>query len=406
MKTLPLKELKVVDLSRVLAGPLCTMMLADLGAHVLKVERPRTGDDTRGWGPPFADDGQSAYFRSVNRNKLSVALDLDEEADADRLRTLIADCDVVVENFLPGALARKGIDALSMLAAHPRLVWCSISGFGPLSQRPGYDFVVQAESGWMSITGPADGAPHKVGVALADVIAGKDAAAAILAALIGRDHLAVRERHLHIALRDSATAALVNVAQNALVTGDEPLRWGNAHPNLVPYQLFDASDRAIVLAVGSEAQWEGCVRALALNGGDLPEAHADALRHADEDRVERAHGGVPTERFARWRTNAGRVGDRERLVAELARTLASRPAHVWMQRLAAEGVPCGLVLSVREALESVSADAVTGVAPAAGGTVRTPPPQLDEHGALVRARGWAAFDVTMPPVRTTARVTL
>ncbi len=397
--TLPLKRLKVVDLSRVLAGPLCTMMLADLGAHVLKVERPRTGDDTRGWGPPFAENGQSAYFRSVNRNKLSIAIDLEETADAQLLRALIAECDVVVENFLPGALARKGIDALLILAAHSRLVWCSISGFGPLSRRPGYDFVVQAESGWMSITGPVDGAPHKVGVALADVIAGKDAAAAILAALVGRDHLTARERLLHITLRDSATAALVNVAQNALVTGTEPARWGNAHPNLVPYQLFDASDRAIVLAVGSESQWTGCVRALELDRADLTEPDAAGGPSADAEQALAA-------RLERWRTNAGRVGDREDLVSRLSAKLASRPAELWMQRLTAEGVPCGLVLSVREALASVSADAVTGVAPAAGGVVRTPPPQLDEHGALVRARGWSAFDVTMPAESTTENVTL
>lgn len=372
LKTLPLEGIRVLDLSRVLAGPLCTMMLGDLGADILKVERPGAGDDTRGWGPPFADDGESAYFRSVNRNKLSVALDLDAPADAARLRELLQGADVVVENYLPGALARRGFDAARLLAEHPRLVWCTISGFGADSPRPGYDFVVQAEAGWMAITGPADGPPSKVGVALADVIAGKDAAAAILAALVGRDRLPglpASARRVRIALHASATAALVNVAQNTLVSGQAPARWGNAHPNLVPYQLFDARDRALALAVGNDAQWAACAGALDL-------------------RDEAVHGA--------WRTNAGRVADRERLVARLAEILRERDAAEWMDRLSAAGVPNGLVKSVPEALAEVWADAVSGVAPATGGAIRRPPPRLDEHGDLVRRIGWDAFTVTVP----------
>ncbi|HRN54515.1 MAG TPA: CoA transferase, partial [Gemmatimonadaceae bacterium] len=238
------------------------MILGDLGADVVKIERPGTGDDTRGWGPPFDERGESAYYLSVNRNKLSVAADLARAADRALLAALIAEADVVLENFRPGTLERYGLGVREMLAAHPRLLWCTITGFGLASARPGYDFVVQAESGWMAITGEPAGAPMKVGVALADVLAGKDAAIQILAALAGGRRGA---RHLSVSLLHSATAALVNVAQNALVTGREAQRWGNAHPNLVPYQCFDAADRPMVIAVGNDAQWLGCARALGLD---------------------------------------------------------------------------------------------------------------------------------------------
>lgn len=374
---LPLNGLRVVDLSRVLAGPMCTMTLGDLGADVLKVERPGVGDDTRGWGPPFADDGHSAYFRSVNRNKLSVALDLGHPEQRSQLLHLIQDADVVVENYLPGALARKGIDAGPLLRACPNLLWCTITGFGADSERPGYDFVVQAEAGWMAITGPADGAPSKVGVALADVLAGRDAAIAILAALVGRERRVASERHVQVSLFHSATAALVNVAQNVLVTGEAPRRWGNAHPNLVPYELFDAADRPFVLAVGNDAQWLAAAQAI---------------------------GFVPPD-DAPWRTNAGRVDDRARLVPALAAHLRQRPVDEWIARLRAAGVPCGLVRSVPEAIEHIAADPVTGVSSAVGGALRFPPPALDAHGPLVRSHGWRAFDVTSPRRANTAAVT-
>jgi crotonobetainyl-CoA:carnitine CoA-transferase CaiB-like acyl-CoA transferase len=340
------------------------MMLGDLGADVIKVERPEAGDDTRGWGPPFADDGESAYFRSVNRNKLSWAASFDNPADIVLLKELIGQADVVVENYLPGALYRKGLDRDDMLRLNPRLIWCTISGFGLNSERPGYDFVVQAESGWMSITGSEAGAPSKVGVALADVIAGKDATIAILAALVGRDHMSAAERHVHVSLQRSAVAALVNVAQNTLVTGSPPKRWGNAHPNLVPYQLFSAADRPLVLAVGNDSQWAHCAAALEI---DNPET---------------------------WRTNAGRVRDREALVQVLDQVLRTRDAEHWMTELARAGVPCGLVQSVPEALASVTAHPVYGVSSAVGGPVRYAPPRLDEHGATIRAEGWSAFNVT------------
>jgi crotonobetainyl-CoA:carnitine CoA-transferase CaiB-like acyl-CoA transferase len=365
----PLQGVRVLDLSRVLAGPLAGMMLGDLGASVIKVERVGQGDDTRGWGPPFDDDGQSAYFLSVNRNKRSVAANFADPADQALLRTLMADADIVLENYLPGSLARYGLDAATMLAQNPRLIWCTISGFGPDSTRPGYDFVTQAESGWMAITGEPDGRPMKHGVALVDVITGKDATIGVLAALVARERriepLPVSDRHLQVTLASSALAALVNVTQNALVSGRDAKRWGNAHANLVPYQLFEASDRPFVIAVGSDGQWGPAARALGL----------DAL--ADDPALA---------------TNAGRVRERDRVVAALATRLREQPAAVWMARLEAVGVPCGVVRSVREALGDVTASARTGVPPLWNCPVRLEPPRLDEHGVSVREKHWSLED--------------
>jgi crotonobetainyl-CoA:carnitine CoA-transferase CaiB-like acyl-CoA transferase len=359
-------QLRVLDMSRVLAGPLCSMMLGDLGADVIKVERPNSGDETRGWGPPFAASGQSAYFLAVNRNKKSIAADLAAPSDRQLVLDLIAGADVVLENFLPGALAKMAIDAERLLDENPALIWCTITGFGAESSRPGYDFVIQAESGWMAITGEPDGSPMKVGVALADVIAGKDAAIAILAAIAERDAgtLDRARRHIVISLEQSAVAALVNVAQNVVVSGRDANRWGNAHPNLVPYQLFDAADRPFAIAVGSDAQWLQCVKALGLE--------------------ELANDGA-------LRTNAGRVIERERVVNAVAARVKKEKARHWIERLGDAGVPCGLVRSVKEALEVTGADAVTGVPPSVPGTVRLAPPRLDEHGDSIRSLGWRAF---------------
>jgi crotonobetainyl-CoA:carnitine CoA-transferase CaiB-like acyl-CoA transferase len=359
-----LTGIRVLDLSRVLAGPLCAMTLGDLGADVIKVERPSSGDETRGWGPPFDADGQSAYFLAINRNKKSVAADLATPEGSALVRELARRADVVVENFRPGALARLGIDAEELVAANQRLVWCTITGFGEASDRPGYDVVVQAESGWMSITGPAAGEPSKIGVALADVTAGKDATIAVLAALVARDRTA-RGRRVSVSLAHSAVAALVNVAQNVLVTGAEARRWGNAHPNLVPYQLFDAADRPMIIAVGSDAQWVALTRAL-----ELPELAA----------------------AAHLATNAGRIAHRDDVVRTLAAQLRTRQASVWRDLLERHGVPSGLVCSVREAVEAIGGgSARTGIPPAVPGTVRLPPPALDEHGDAIRALGWDAF---------------
>lgn len=354
---------KVLDLTRVLAGPLCSMLLGDLGADVIKVERPGTGDESRGWGPPFDHDGRSAYYLSVNRNKLSLAADLDRADDRQLIQRLIDGSDVVVDNFRRGTLERRGIVPDELCARRPELVWCTITGFGPDSDRPGYDFVAQAECGWMAITGEADGSPMKVGVALADVIAGKDAAIGILAALVRRGRTGVGGR-ITISLADSARAALVNVAQNALVTGRDAGRWGNAHPNLVPYQLFRAADRAIVVAVGSDAQWTACARAIGLD-----ELAGDAA----------------------LATNAGRLAQRERIVSAFAKVLSARPAAHWCAALDAAGVPNGVVRTVLEALRGTGSSAVTGVTPSVPGAVRFPPPGLDEHGAMIRSQGWKVF---------------
>ncbi len=363
-----LNGIKILDFSRVLAGPLATMMLGDLGADVIKVERPGAGDETRAWGPPYDDRGESAYYLSVNRNKLSVAADLDSPGDRGLLDGLISGADVVVDNFRPTALERRGLDPNRLVAQHPRLVWCTISGFGPASDRPGYDFVVQAECGWMAITGEPGGDPMKVGVALADVVAGKDAAIAVLAALIARSTTG-RGRRIHVSLAASAAAALVNVAQNSLVTGRDAERLGNAHPNLVPYDLFPTADRPIVIAVGTEAQWQSLVRAL-----DLPDLAKDAALIS----------------------NAGRLANRDRVVGALSRRLRTRPASAWRRLLDDAGVPNGSVKSVLEALREVGASPLTGVAPSTGGAVRRPPPRLDEHGAAIRRSGWDAFGETKP----------
>jgi crotonobetainyl-CoA:carnitine CoA-transferase CaiB-like acyl-CoA transferase len=339
------------------------MILGDLGASVLKVERPDGGDETRGWGPPFDDRGESAYYLSVNRNKLSLTADFADPADVELLKRLAAESDVVVENYRPGALERRGLGAADLMSRNPGLVWCTISGFGGESTRPGYDFVVQAESGWMSITGEPEGQPMKHGVALVDVIAGKDAAISILAALVGRGRSG-RGRMVHVSLEASARAALVNVAQNALVSGAPPKRWGNAHANLVPYQLFEAADRPMVIAVGNDVQWVACARALEL----------DAL--ATDDQL---------------RTNAGRLGARERIVIGITRRLRERSAAEWVARLDAAGVPCGVVRTVPEALAASGASALTGMPPSVEGTVRRTPPRLGEHSVAVRERGWDAF---------------
>ena len=359
---LPLAGIRVLDLSRVLAGPLCTMMLGDLGAEVIKVERPGTGDETRGWGPPFDERGESAYYLSVNRNKASFAADLADAEDRAVVLALMQEADVVVDNFLPGVLDRFGFDVGKLLDTHSRLVWCTIGGFAG-SSRPGYDFVVQAESGWMSVTGAPEGDPMKSGIALADVIAGKDAAAAILAALVGRDRGS--DRRISISLLDSARAALVNVAQNALVSGNDAARWGNAHANLVPYQLFRASDAHVVIAVGSDSQWMACAGALGL--GELAQ---------DE----------------RFRTNAGRVTHRRLVVSAIAARVSAETAADIVRRLQAAGVPAGTVKTVLEAIRDAGhASPVDGMASPIGGSIRRPPPRLDEHGSLIRTMGWRAL---------------
>jgi crotonobetainyl-CoA:carnitine CoA-transferase CaiB-like acyl-CoA transferase len=302
----------------------------------------------------------------VNRNKKSIAADLTEARDQRLVRELIAEADVVLDNFLDGALGRLGLDPDQLLAENPALIWCTIAGFEKDGGRPGYDFVVQAECGWMSITGEKDGQPMKVGVALADVLAGKDAAIAILSAVTDRavESQPSTRRRIRISLAESARAALTNVALNVLVTGQEAERWGNAHPNLVPYELFEASDRSFVIAVGSDAQWKAC--ALALDLVDL----------ADD---------------AALSTNAGRVRSRARVVVAVSKRVRQASAEFWIERLSLVGVPCGLVKSVKEALVSTDASATTGLPTSVGGNVRLRPPRLDEHGESIRALRWRVF---------------
>jgi len=381
----PLAGLRVLDLSRVLAGPLCTMILGDLGADVVKVERPGTGDETRTWGPPWAEGPagrESAYYLSVNRNKRSVAADLKSEDGKALVRRLAADADVVVENFAPGTLEREGLGWGDLSADNPRLVWCTISGFGsdgPQAGRPGYDFAVQARAGWMSITGEPRGAPVKVGVAVVDVLTGQNAAIAILAALRERE-TSGRGQRVEVSLFDSALAGLVNVPQATLVTGREPARWGNAHVTIVPYQTFDAADRPLVVAVGNDAQWRRLCEAIG----------ADALR-AD----------------ARFATNPGRVENRAEVVDALAVIFRGRTAGEWLERLEAAGVPCAPVQTVGEALRDPVLTERGGTWPIHGETygavqtvpcplrfertpagVRHPAPALGEHTADVERDGW------------------
>jgi crotonobetainyl-CoA:carnitine CoA-transferase CaiB-like acyl-CoA transferase len=312
-----LDDLQILDFSRVLAGPLATMVLGDLGATVVKVERPGTGDDTRAWGPPYDDAGQATYFQSVNRNKESVVLDLRAQAGAQRARELAAGADVVVENFRPGVMDSLGLDDATLRAANPGLVYCSITGFGPGAGAalPGYDLLVQAVGGLMSITGDPDGEPQKVGVALVDVITGLFAAVGILAALRHRERTGEGQR-VEVDLLSSLLAALVNQGSAFTLAGAVAGRMGNGHPSIAPYELFAAADGDLVIAVGTDRQFAALCDAVG-----RPELAADA-------------------RFA---TNDARVAHRAELREALEAVLAARPAGDWADALTAVRVPAGRV---------------------------------------------------------------
>jgi len=352
----PLEGVVVLDLSRVLAGPLATMVLADLGARVVKVEDPHGGDFSRGWKPP-ALDGESAYFLSVNRRKESAAVDLGTPSGAEFVRRWAAKADVLVENFLPGALERRGLGVASLRALNPRLVACSISGagdVGPQAGEPGFDLLAQGATGLMSITGRAEGEPHKVGVAVVDVLAGWSAVTAILGALHarGRDGTGA---HVKTNLVSTGLAALVNVALSALVTGREATRHGNSHATIEPYRAFEASDGGFLLAVGTDRQFAAL--------------------------CEKVLGREDIAKEARFATNAARVVNRNELVPILASLFAKEPRAAWLERFKSAGIPAGPVAGVLEAIRSPQATALGSVLEAtrSGRTVPTirPPFFLD-----------------------------
>jgi crotonobetainyl-CoA:carnitine CoA-transferase CaiB-like acyl-CoA transferase len=328
-----LSHIRVLDLSRVLAGPWATQILADLGAEVIKVERPDGGDDTRAWGPPFmagadgAPTAESAYFLCTNRGKQSLCVDIKTAEGQATLRALAAQCDVLVENFKVGDAARFGLDYASLSALNPGLVYCSITGFGqtgPLRDRPGYDFLVQAMGGLMSVTGQPDdspgGEPMKVGVALTDIMTGLYATVGILAALTERDRSGLGQQ-VDLALLDVTAATLANQASNYLVGGINPGRLGNAHPNIVPYQSFVARDGHLVVAVGNDGQFRRFVAALG-----RPELADDP----------------------RFQSNRQRVEHREQLIPLLQAPMLERDKADWLQRLEEAGVPAGPINSVAE----------------------------------------------------------
>jgi crotonobetainyl-CoA:carnitine CoA-transferase CaiB-like acyl-CoA transferase len=367
----PLVGRRILDLSRVLAGPLATQTLADLGADVLKVERPGEGDDTRRWGPPFVGE-DAAYFLALNRNKRSVIVDLRSPSGIDAVRRLAADADVLIENFRPGLMAELGLGLDGLRDEHPRLITCSLTAFAEGSadaSRPGYDIIVQALSGLMGVTGEPDGEPVKAGVALLDVIAGLYAAIGVLAALDERERTG-RGRHVSVALFDASVAAMVNQAANVLIGGLVPRPMGTAHPNIAPYQAFHAADRSFILAAGNDRLFRRTCEVLG-----RPE-------WADEPR------------FA---TNEARVRYREELVTLLEDAFRTRGASAWLAALRAAGVPCAPIRTMDEVFDSPEGAAQVETVPdPARDTVlrlvrnpirfdgapfptRRPPPRLGEH---------------------------
>lgn len=378
-----LSHLKILDLSRVLAGPWCTQNLADLGADVIKVERPESGDDTRHWGPPFLKDEQgqetseAAYYLAINRNKRSITLDIAHPEGQAIIRELVKTCDVVIENYKVGQLKKYGLDYDSLKAIKPDLIYCSITGFGqtgPYAHRAGYDFIVQGMGGFMSVTGEREdlpgGGPQKAGVAIADIFTGMYATSAILAALIHRDQTGEGQA-IDLALLDVQVATMANVASNYLISGVPPKSWGNASPNIVPYQTFRASDGWIIVATGNDSQFRHFV-----------EAGGQAMLADDP-------------RFA---SNPDRVTHRELLVPLLQSMVAQKTKQEWISLLEAAGVPCGPINNFQEVFENEQVQArglkMTLTHPLAGQVplVRSPmrlsktpvveksaPPLLGEH---------------------------
>ncbi len=392
---LPLQGIRILDLTRAMAGPYCTMMLGDLGADVIKVERPGRGDESRGWGPPFVGEpygpypGESAYFVSANRNKRSIMVNMKSPAGLDIVRRLAANSDVFVENFRTGVLDSMGLGYEQLRNVNARLIYCSISGYGrtgPYADRPGYDCVIQAEGGFMGITGPEEGPPFRVGVPIIDITAGMFSATAILAALRARD-LTGEGQLIDLSLLDTQVALLANVASNYLVGGQEPRRLGNAHPNIMPYEAFRARDRWFMLAAGNERMWSILCDVIG-----QPELKADP-RFAD---------------------NNARLVNRQTLRLILEEAFLTHDADDWLAELRRAGIPCGPINTIPEVFSHPQADArdlVTEVEhPSAGvvqllgfpyklsqtpAQVRRPPPMLGEHTkeVLVELLGYSTEDV-------------
>jgi len=375
----PLENIRILDITRALAGPYCTMMLGDLGADVIKVERPISGDETRGWGPPFVGEpygpypGESAYFIAANRNKRSVTVNIQSDEGKEIIRKLASISDVLVENYRTGDLDRLGLGYNDLHSLYPKLIYCSVSGYGrtgPYADRPGYDAILQGEGGMMSITGPVDGPPSRAGIPIIDITSGMFASTAILAALRARD-LTGEGQLVDISLFDSHVALLTNVASNYLVGGKAPSRLGNAHPNLVPYDAFSARDGWFIVGVANDKQW-----------------------------------GLLCDRLARpeWKTegsfttNSDRVTNRDELVAELNQIFSQRNVDDWLADLANAGLPCGRINSIPEVFDHPQALARAMTLEAehpSAGTVRLPgfpykfsqtpaeilrpPPLLGEH---------------------------
>ena len=375
----PLNNIRILDITRALAGPYCTMMLGDLGADVIKVERPDSGDESRGWGPPFVGKpygpypGESAYFIAANRNKRSLTVNIQTPEGKEIIRQLARISDVLVENYRTGALDQMGLGYLDLHSLYPKLIYCSISGYGrsgPFAERPGYDAILQAEGGMMSITGPVDGPPSRVGIPIIDITSGMFAATAILAALHARD-LTGEGQLIDISLFDSHIALLANVASNYLVGGEPPRRLGNAHPNLAPYEAFSARDGWFVLGAANERQWK-------LLCGML--------------------GRSDMETDSRFATNGDRVANRVALVDELNNIFSQRDVNDWLADLIQSGLPCGPINSIPQVFAHPQAQArdmtLESDHPTAG-TVRLtgfpyklsetpaeihrPPPLLGEH---------------------------
>jgi formyl-CoA transferase len=368
----PLSGVRVLDLTRVVAGPYCSMFLGDLGADVVKIEQPGAGDDTRGWGPPFAG-GESAYYLCINRNKQSLTLDLKSQRAVELLRDLVKAADVIIENFRPGTMERLGLGEKELRELNPRLIYASLTGFGadgPMSDWPGYDLIVQAWGGLMSITGTPEGEPVKVGVAIIDLVAGLMLGKAITAALFAREKIGVGQR-IDTSLLEAEVASLINVGSNYLVGGKVPTRWGNAHPNIVPYQNFQTADGYLVIGVASEVIWKRFCEAVGQR--DL----------------------INDPRFA---DNSKRVENRSELIAILSRTFLQRRNDAWFKLLTDAEVPCAPVQTIDQVFQApqvLQRDMLIEIDhPTAGkvrmagipvkfsvtpASVRMPPPLLGEH---------------------------